>query len=461
MMQQQMPNRGVDTLLDGVASRFRRHMVLAEAQADVLALFVASTYLYEVFAFTPYLHVFSPERECGKSTLLDVLEAVVCNPTKVDGISPAALFRLIEARRPTLLLDEMDTVFGKRGGQRDSSEMIRQVLNSGFQRGRTISRCHGDQHEVKEFATYCPKVIASIGELPETVASRSLPIRLERAAAAERAGLLRVRGDRIMGECAPLRDGLAAWAGANRETLADADPDVPSALGARQADICRPLFAIADAAGGNWLTRARAGVLACFAIAEAERPMSEGAQLLADVGDAFVYFGVEGRPATDLPSEQLLAHLRGLDDRPWGEHSFGRPMSLNQLASMLRPFRVAPKQIRIPGLGKTRGYPFAAVLAALRKYVPDSAAVRAAVEAHADQPRADERSTIEDASVRLHRDAARESTRTSPSVSTVSPVPAVPSVEQLATPRRFEDVDPARMIGEDVVWGDDAPDKAA
>ena len=80
---------------------------------------------------------------------------------KTDSITKAALYRFIEKHHPTLLLNELDTMF--RG---DHGEGIRGVLNSGFERGGKVIICVGDDAEPSLFSTFCPKVLSGIGRLP-------------------------------------------------------------------------------------------------------------------------------------------------------------------------------------------------------------------------------------------------------------------------------------------------------
>ena len=115
-----------------------------------VALWVFHTYLVDVAYFTPYLHVSSPTPECGKSTLLDMLRHLAYRCEKTDSITKAALYRFIEKHHPTLLLDELDTMF--RG---DHGEGIRGVLNSGFERGGKVIICVGDDAEPSLFSTFC------------------------------------------------------------------------------------------------------------------------------------------------------------------------------------------------------------------------------------------------------------------------------------------------------------------
>ena len=243
------------TLLTEIQRAIERYVKLPSHAAPMLALWVAHTYVTDVADYTPYIHIGSPVRECGKSVTLEVLLNLAHDAQMSGGYTAAALYRRI-SRSPgtTMLLDELDTRLRGDGG-----EAIRGVLNTGFQRLGKVTICSGDEHEDKDFSTFCPKVLAGIGRVWDTVASRCIPVRMERATKDEMRQLARVRGDRIGAEFESLRQMLVRWSDDTRDLLREMDPPVPDALGARQADVWRPLFAIADDAGRH-VARRRSGV---------------------------------------------------------------------------------------------------------------------------------------------------------------------------------------------------------
>ena len=133
---------------------------------------------------TPYLAITSAEKQCGKTRLLEVLDLLVSNPWLTGKVSAACLIRKIDSQKPTLLLDESDAAFN---GEKEYAEVLRGVLNTGHRRGGHASCCVGQGVNItfKDFHTFCPKAIAGIGKLPDTVADRSIPIRLKRRAPGE------------------------------------------------------------------------------------------------------------------------------------------------------------------------------------------------------------------------------------------------------------------------------------
>jgi hypothetical protein len=336
------PVSGAD-LLDDLVRLVVAYVVLPLYGPEVVALWLVHTYLLDATDYTPYLAITSPVRECGKSTLLDLLVHLAHRAQQTGGITAAALYRRIDRQRPAMLLDELDTRL--RG---DSGEFLRGVLNTGFHRSGRITVCSGDNHDDKDFSTFCAKVLAGIGRLWDTVTSRSIRLRLERASKAQLRTLRKIRGDRIAAECAPYRRKLRRFADDVLPAIIDADPEVPDALSARQADVWTPLFAIADVAGGHWPATARTAALALHGIAEEEG--DHGLLALQDVRDLFT--------ATDAPalaSAFIVEKLNHMEERPWPEFSRGNPLTMSGLAKLLGRFDVKPRPHRI-GDTTTRGY---------------------------------------------------------------------------------------------------------
>jgi putative DNA primase/helicase len=161
-------------LLDRVAATFTRYVALLAGAADAMALWTAHTHVFNAFVHTPRSSLCSPEEQCRKTLLLDVLAALVPRPLRTESITPAVLFRLVELHRPVLLLDEVDTYM-------ISSDELWGSLNAGHKRGAKAYRCEGNSNEVRGFNAFAPAVLAGIGTLPGTLYDRSLIIRLMRA----------------------------------------------------------------------------------------------------------------------------------------------------------------------------------------------------------------------------------------------------------------------------------------
>jgi hypothetical protein len=273
------------------------------------------------------------------------------------GITAAALYRMIQKSAPTVLLDELDTRL--RG---DSGEALRGVLNTGFQRGGKITICVGDDHEAKDFNTFCPKVLSGIGRVWDTVTSRSIPIRLARASREELAGLRKIRGDRIDALCLPFRRRLLRLGNDIRNILSVSDAVTPAELGARQSDVWRPLLAIADAVGGHWPESSRRAALELHGIAEDEGDYA--LLLLEDLRELF-----EFRGAHNLFSADVVQELGKRDDRPWPEYHHDKAITTRGVAKLLGRFGVKPKQVRIAD-ETSKGYSLDDLGPVFRTYLP-------------------------------------------------------------------------------------------
>jgi hypothetical protein len=310
----------------------------SEHEPVAIALWVAHAHCVDAFETSPILAVTSAEMRSGKTRVLEVLEFLVPHPFRVVMPSEAVVYTVLARRpRPTMLLDEADAIFSPRMSER--YEGLRAILNAGNRQGNPVLRVklEGKRREVEAFDVYGPKAIAGIGNLPTTVADRSIPIRLKRRAPSEPVARFPERHARVE---------AAAITWPETPTIATEAP-VPDELNDRAADSWEPLLAIAAAAGSGWPDRGR---LAAIALSGADDlDLSTGMRLLADIRDAF-----EELHADHLATATLLDWLHDLEDGPWSEW-FGKALSARGLARLLDPYRVRPLKRRIGGL-QQRGY---------------------------------------------------------------------------------------------------------
>jgi hypothetical protein len=352
-------------LLDAVAKAIRRHVVLPEHACDVCALWVLHSYLLDKFNITPRLCVRSPMKGCGKTTLLDVLARLVLKPLPAANVTPAALFRVIEAHRPTLLIDEADTFL-------HDNDDLRGVLNAGHRKGFPVLRTVGDDHEPRAFATYGAVVISLIGALPETLHDRSITIELKRRLPSEKAEPFRLHRTAHLDE---LASKAMRWATDHAESIADVDAAVPAGIGNREADNWGPLLAIAQQCGHACSMRAwKAAEKAHAAVAMDEASTLE--LLLADIKTIFA-------EKAEIPSADVIRNLVEIEGRPWAE--FGRsrkPLTQNKLARLLKPVGVFPKPIG-PVDARLRGYVRDDFKEAFERYLgPEGVSSRPCVQKH-------------------------------------------------------------------------------
>ena len=324
-------------LLDSVAEAIRKYVVLADHSRDAAALWVLHSYLIDRFLVSPRLAISSPAKQCGKTTLLDVLARMALRPLPTANVTPSAVFRVVEAYRPALLVDEADTFL------RDNDE-LRGVIDSGHRRGGAVLRTVGDDHEPRAFSTYSACAIALIGKLPDTLYDRAVVIDLKRRLPEEK--IAPFRPDRA-GDLDVLARQLARWARDHADRIAEVDPEMPAGVFNREADNWRPLVAIAQVAGGDWPKRARKAVEQSHQARDGESRLQ---LLLTDIRAIFAERG-----ADRLASSDLVDELAAIEGRVWAEYKSGKPISQNQLARALKPLGIAPEVARV-GSKLARGY---------------------------------------------------------------------------------------------------------
>lgn len=342
------PSTTGGVILDDVVRFIRRFVVLSDHQLDAVALWIAHTHAIDTADATPYLTITSPEKRCGKSRLLlDVFPPLVREPLPSANISDAALFRAIEKTCPTVLLDEVDAVFGNKSRER---EELRGILNAGYRRGLKAHRMGGTNNRVLEsFAVFCPKAFAGIGDaLPDTITDRAITIRLQRRLPEETIERFRERLVRPGAE--ELRDRIADWLLPQVDELRAAWPDLPDELDDRAQDVWEPLLAIADVAAGDWPARARgAAIRLSGPEARTDAEESKTTMLLRDIYDVF-----ENGAVDRIQTANLIEQLAAIEESPWGDW-FGKPISPQSLSKLLRPHLIRTLPIWIDGK-TTRGY---------------------------------------------------------------------------------------------------------
>ncbi|WP_024762007.1 DUF3631 domain-containing protein [Streptomyces exfoliatus] len=323
----QQPIDGAALLADVEAFHRRFNVFPREAAYVAVALWDAHAHLLDAFDSTPRLAFLSPEPGSGKSRALEVVETLVPRPMLAVNARAAALFRSVSdpAGRPTILFDEIDTVFGPKAGD---NEELRGFLNAGHRRSGVTYRCVGDggNQTVVEFPSYTSVAVAGLGYLPDTITTRSVIIRMRRRARNEHVEPFRARLHEAEGN--KLRDRLAQWADQVREDVAGRWPQMPEGVTDRPADVWEPLIAVADAAGGQWPERARVACVELVNASRADDKGSLGIRLLTDLRD-HVMAGIDR-----MPTVAVLDRLCALDEAPWADMS-GRPLDSRMLAKML------------------------------------------------------------------------------------------------------------------------------
>lgn len=294
-------------LLDQVAGVLRNYVVLPSAEAAAaVVLWIGASHGVQAWNAAPRLVIKAPEKRCGKSRLLDLVEALCHRPIVTTNASPSAVYRSIgqdPTNPPTLLIDGADAILGPKAAA--EHEILRGLLNAGHQRNRPALRWDAGLRQLDEIETFALVALAGIGDMPDTIEDRAVVVTMRRRAPDEHVQPYRFRRDGPA--LHQLRTRVAGWVGAQLHQLADAAPLMP--VEDRAADTWEPLVAIADAAGGHWPNTARTAALTMTGGEITAVQVSLKVRLLMDCRTAFA-------DATGLPTATLLDRLRGDDEAP-------------------------------------------------------------------------------------------------------------------------------------------------
>ena len=290
-----------------------------DSSYDVMALWVIHTWAFFASHTTPYIYVNSPEKQSGKTRLIEVVELLVRNPIRATNISSAVLFRAIESMQPTVLLDEIDSVW-----HGSKNEELRGVLNGGYKTGGHVWRLV--KGEPAKFDTFSPKLLAGInnGWLPDTVADRSIAIRLERKSTKEKvAQFYSADAER---EAEPIVEKIEQWVADNRHTLEQVRPKQLEGISDRQWEISQPLVAIGKQLKVKGYREAIKEALSHRIVSNVISPRE---QLLRDIRELY-----EASKRKRMHSRDIVEFL-------------GDAWSQKLLANRLAPFDIHPSTIRI------------------------------------------------------------------------------------------------------------------
>jgi hypothetical protein len=162
-------------VFDDVLLVITTHVICDYEQAVTVALWIGLTYIPDATGIVPLLIINAPERACGKSVFLGIVESLAYKPLATSNMTPASMFRLLHERHPTLFMDEADTfLYGK-------LEM-HGMLNAGYSsqnpfvyRTETVK----DKLVACAYNVYGPKALAGIAlhkVLPDSTMSRGFRI---------------------------------------------------------------------------------------------------------------------------------------------------------------------------------------------------------------------------------------------------------------------------------------------
>jgi hypothetical protein len=340
------PDLGSDVLdaIEAFLSRFLVYPNVYARRAHVL--WIAHTWLMDCWYFTPRLLLISPEPNCGKGTAFRLTKLLVPHPEMIGNTTVAGFYATINEAleeygcRPTILYDQIDTVFGPRAGRGSNKAELLNLIDIGFDRSMTRRiQLGGKPQRWSPFAALAMAGAMASFDVPPDMRSRSVVIQMQRGVPSERLGR---RVKQLEAEAGPLRDLLQMWVELVHEAAFDYLPEIPEGVHDRDADMWEPLLAVAELAGGHWKVDAHVTAMtAVTALASLAAP-SRGMQLLWAIEDVFDTHGAV------LFTEFLLRELKSAD-KIWSALT---PITL---AQQLSDYGVRPKTQSI-GKKNLKGY---------------------------------------------------------------------------------------------------------
>lgn len=348
-----------DLALEALFDRIGTYCILpSDAHVLAVALWVAHTHFVSQLNSTPRLSIQSPDKQSGKTRLLEVIRPTVRTPLNIVNMTPAVMFRAIAQWQPTFIIDEVDAFFPKNlRGADQAKEDIRGMINAGHRKGQTVMRVSQKDHDkIDQFPVFTPVIMAGIEGLPETIEDRSIILHMRRRRAEEEIAPYQDRDD---AEGEELGRRLAHWA--SETTLPEADTvEIP--LQDRPYDVWAPLFQVAAAAGGEWPRLLSASV---DSVRKGGRIGNDDEKviLLRDIRTIAAKSADAG-----IHTSALVAKLLSMAESPWPYANFHKGINAYDVRNMLKTYGIQSRQVNIKGTNM-RGYRWADFDDAVARYL--------------------------------------------------------------------------------------------
>lgn len=307
-------------LLNRIQTLFSDHVIFKNCLTPILlAVWVLGTYFFKVFQYYGYLWVNSPVKRCGKSLLLDLFALVCFNATsRLVDPSPSFLFREVDRNDGTLVLDEIESLGS---ADKEQKSQLISLLNAGFQRGSQAPRMElkNREYEVTYFNAYCPKVLAGIKNIVDTIEDRAFKISMVRKKKSEIVKRFNLRA--VNSAIEKLKEDCFLWAlryvGDVVEVYGQ-DEEFPGdeLLDDRLKDILEPLLSLASVVDAQAGDNTMPTVHSLLAVAKDMVGGREAAEILNSAIPAAISIMkgmVNGIDERFIPAEELFSKFL-LDD---------------------------------------------------------------------------------------------------------------------------------------------------
>jgi hypothetical protein len=328
----------------------------SEDEPVIITNWIVHTYLIHLFDYTPYLHIFSATKQCGKSLLLSLINDLSYKSNMVINFTES-IFRFLDKEEPTLCIDEIDKL------NKEKEDSVWGIINNGFsRRGGFVLRTVGNNFEPKQFKNFSAKVLSGIdrSSIPDTVQDRSIPIELVRKLNSEPVARFRHREQiQIIDEITTMLEPLTtATARSFDDENSLFDETHENALietyedliqNDRALDIVEPLVVVASMGTVDWLEKT-INAVARLTNRQDEEDMNIDLEILRVCNHIRMY----NLGSKHIFSSDLVDSIRKQSDTELA-HLNGYGIDQSYLAKRLKVFGIRSKKVRI-GTETKQGY---------------------------------------------------------------------------------------------------------
>lgn len=174
-LHRQAPEVSFEEVFKTIREAYEQYIFCPDIWYDIHACWDIATYFFTLFNAFPYIEL-RGIKGSAKTKVMRVSRCFSFNPSRIlTSPTEASLFRLVNDARPTLYLDECENLFRVVKGKVEHDDRI-EVLNSGYDKEGVVPRVEkiGSKFVTMHYATYCPKMLASINGLHGATEDRSL-----------------------------------------------------------------------------------------------------------------------------------------------------------------------------------------------------------------------------------------------------------------------------------------------
>ena len=270
------------TLLADLEAYLSSYVIFPPGTVTIIALWVLAAWAVTIWCRFPHLILWSPQRRCAKTRTLELLRYLCPRAVFGPSVSAAALYRLVAAYSPTMLIDEAQWLNDPHS---ETARAYRELLCGGIERKAVVIRCSGPDNEATAYSVYGPKCLALIGRPEAVTADRSICVVMQRKALAENIEPWRSRMVEDRGLALARR--AARWVkDATSQLEGFYDTDQFFGLGNERLDeLLAPMRAVAQATDPSRLQALETWAKAADAVDLEDEPFE--IRLLAALRDAF------------------------------------------------------------------------------------------------------------------------------------------------------------------------------